>query len=143
MPLRVPCEWKAPPSYVTREYVPEYEYSIYVYVYMYSRIVHVNKSRVTFSKCPLKSKRGFEEGENLRDSVGLEKQLNNVRYDWQGPYNIDNRLRCSFLVRLVLVQQSNCAQKLRYDAKSTTRSKTCELRYVYSLCSPHKRFAFS
>ena len=28
--------------------------------------------------------RGFKEGENFRDSVGLEKQLNNVRYNWQG-----------------------------------------------------------
>jgi len=36
-----------------------------MYVYMYSRI----------------------EGENLRDSVGLEKQLNNMRYDWQGGEN--------------------------------------------------------
>ena len=27
------------------------------------------------------------KGENLRDTVGLEKQLNNVRYDWQGGEN--------------------------------------------------------
>ena len=34
-----------------------------------------------------RERKGFEEGENLRDSVGLEKQLNNVRYDWQGGEN--------------------------------------------------------
>ena len=33
-----------------------------------------------------RERKGFEEGENLRDSVGLEKQLN-VRYDWQGGQN--------------------------------------------------------
>ena len=30
-----------------------------------------------------RERKGFEEGENLRESVGLEKQLNNVRYNWQ------------------------------------------------------------
>ena len=34
-----------------------------------------------------RERKGFEEGENLTDSVGLEKQLNNVRYDWQGGEN--------------------------------------------------------
>jgi len=34
-----------------------------------------------------RERKGFKEGENLRDSVGLEKQLNNVRYDWQGGEN--------------------------------------------------------
>ena len=33
-----------------------------------------------------RERKGFEEGENLRDSVGLEKQLN-VRYNWQGEEN--------------------------------------------------------
>ena len=31
-----------------------------------------------------RERKGFGQGENLRDSVGLEKQGNNVRYDWQG-----------------------------------------------------------
>ena len=39
------------------------------------------------------------------------------------PYSIDNRLRRLFLVRLALVQRSNYAQKLKYDA-NTTKSKT-------------------
>ena len=34
-----------------------------------------------------RERKGFREGKNLRDSVGLEKQLNNVRYDWQGGEN--------------------------------------------------------
>ena len=34
-----------------------------------------------------RERKGFGEGENLRDSVRLEKQLNNVRYDWQGGEN--------------------------------------------------------
>ena len=46
------------------------------------------------------------------------------------PCNITNRLRRLFLIRLALVQRSNYAQKLRYDAKNTTRSKTGELRYT-------------
>ena len=46
------------------------------------------------------------------------------------PSNIDNRLRRPFLIRLTLVLRSNYAQKLRYDAKNTTRSKTGELRYT-------------
>ena len=33
-----------------------------------------------------RERKGFGEGKNLRDSVGLEKQLN-VRYDWQGREN--------------------------------------------------------
>ena len=33
-----------------------------------------------------RERKGFREGENLRDSIGLEKQLN-VRYDWQGGDN--------------------------------------------------------
>jgi len=45
------------------------------------------------------------------------------------PCNIDNRLCQLFLIRLALVLRSNYAQKLRYDAKNTTRSKTGELRY--------------
>jgi len=34
-----------------------------------------------------RDRKGFEEGKNLRDSVGFKKQLNNVRYDWQGGAN--------------------------------------------------------
>ena len=34
-----------------------------------------------------RERKGFEEGENLRDSTGLEKQLNNARYDLQGEEN--------------------------------------------------------
>ena len=34
-----------------------------------------------------RERNGFGEGENLRDSVELEKQPNNVRYDWQGGEN--------------------------------------------------------
>ena len=45
------------------------------------------------------------------------------------PCNINDRLRQPFLIRLALVLRSNYAQKLRYDAKNTTRSKTGELRY--------------
>ena len=34
-----------------------------------------------------RERKGFEKCENSRDSVGLEKQLNNVTYDWQGREN--------------------------------------------------------
>ena len=50
-------------------------------------------------------------------------------HQWVSPCNIDNRLRQPFLIRLALVLRSNYAQKLRYYAKNTTRSKTGELRY--------------
>ena len=45
-----------------------------------TRVKWMNRIARTESK-------GFGEGENLRDSVGFEKQLNNVRYDWQGGEN--------------------------------------------------------
>ena len=44
--------------------------------------------------------------ENLRDSVGLEKQLNDVRYDWQGGENsiehVDQHVRFVYEVALQL-----------------------------------------
>ena len=48
----------------------------------------------------MKQNSGFEEGENLTDSIGLEKQLNNVRYDWQGGENSIERVilsHCSWI----------------------------------------------
>ena len=49
--------------------------------------------------------------ENLRDSVGLEKQLNDVRYDWQGGENsiehVDQHVRFVYEVALQLARYDN------------------------------------
>ena len=39
------------------------------------------------NKIARRERKGFKIGENLRDSVGFEKQLNNVTYDWHGREN--------------------------------------------------------
>jgi len=66
------------------------------------------------------------EGENLRDSVGLEKQLNNVRYDWQGGENSNNRAR-----RLVLYEIA-----LQLDKIIALFGPSCRFLHI-NMCIPY------
>jgi len=51
-----------------------------------------------------RERKGFKEGENLRDSEGLEKQLNNVRYDWQGGENSTEHVDSMYVLYEVALQ---------------------------------------